>query len=166
MESTKRQLSKRGKKPSTYGRIVTGNVNGTAIVQSDEPLLAYGQRGGEIRVGLRADTEFCEITVSDDGAGIPQEYLNDLGSKRITFKGGANRGVGLVHAFKTIKTWDGKIAIESKVGLGTRIKLKLFVYVETTGVHHGGDELEFKYKSLDSIRHHQHLARTKSDKLK
>ena len=38
--STKRQLSKRGKKPSTYGRIVTGNVNGTAVVQSDEPLLA------------------------------------------------------------------------------------------------------------------------------
>src|SRR5260370_3716957 len=38
--STKRQLSKRGKKPSTYARIGTGDVNGTAIVQSDEPLLA------------------------------------------------------------------------------------------------------------------------------
>jgi hypothetical protein len=39
--STKRALSKRGKKPSTYRRIVTGNVNGKAVVQSDEPLLAY-----------------------------------------------------------------------------------------------------------------------------
>ena len=38
--STKRQLSQRGKKPSTYARIVTGTVNGTAVVQSDEPLLA------------------------------------------------------------------------------------------------------------------------------
>jgi len=38
--STKETLSKRGKKPGTYGRIVTGNVNGTAVVQSDEPLLA------------------------------------------------------------------------------------------------------------------------------
>ena len=36
----KEKLPKRGKKPSTYGRIVTGNVNGTAVVQSDEPLLA------------------------------------------------------------------------------------------------------------------------------
>jgi mannose-6-phosphate isomerase-like protein (cupin superfamily) len=39
--SRKKELSKRGKKPSTYRRIVTGNVNGKAAVQSDEPLTAY-----------------------------------------------------------------------------------------------------------------------------
>ena len=39
--SNKRESSKPGKKPSTYRRIVTGNVNGKAVVQSDEPLLAY-----------------------------------------------------------------------------------------------------------------------------
>src|SRR5580692_10028500 len=39
--STKRELSKRGKKPSIYRRIVTRNVNGKAVVQSDEPLPAY-----------------------------------------------------------------------------------------------------------------------------
>ena len=37
----KRELSERGKKPSTYRRIVTGNVNGKSFVQSDEPLAAY-----------------------------------------------------------------------------------------------------------------------------
>ena len=36
-----RELSKRGKKPRIYRRVVTGNVNGKAVVQSDEPLLAY-----------------------------------------------------------------------------------------------------------------------------
>jgi mannose-6-phosphate isomerase-like protein (cupin superfamily) len=39
--SRKRELSKRGRKPSAYRRIVTGNVNGKAVVQSDEPTLAY-----------------------------------------------------------------------------------------------------------------------------
>jgi len=39
--SKKRELSKRDKKPSTYRRIVTGNVNGKAVVQSDAPLPAY-----------------------------------------------------------------------------------------------------------------------------
>jgi mannose-6-phosphate isomerase-like protein (cupin superfamily) len=39
--STKRELSKRSKKPNAYRRIVTGNVSGKAVVQSDEPLLAY-----------------------------------------------------------------------------------------------------------------------------
>jgi hypothetical protein len=39
--SKKRELRKRGQKPRIYRRIVTGNVNGKAIVQSDEPLPAY-----------------------------------------------------------------------------------------------------------------------------
>ena len=39
--SKKRELSERGKKASTYRRIVTGNLNGKSVVQSDEPLPAY-----------------------------------------------------------------------------------------------------------------------------
>ena len=39
--STKRELSERHKKPSTYRRIVTGNVNDKSVVQSDESMLAY-----------------------------------------------------------------------------------------------------------------------------
>jgi hypothetical protein len=37
----KKGLSKGGKKPSAYRRIVTGNVNGKSVVQSDVPLPAY-----------------------------------------------------------------------------------------------------------------------------
>jgi mannose-6-phosphate isomerase-like protein (cupin superfamily) len=39
--SKKRELSERGKKPSSYRRIVTGNVNGKSVVQSDESIPAY-----------------------------------------------------------------------------------------------------------------------------
>jgi hypothetical protein len=39
--SKKTELSERDKKPSTYRRIVTGNLNRKAVVQSDEPLPAY-----------------------------------------------------------------------------------------------------------------------------
>ena len=39
--SWKKEFSKRGEKPSTYRRVVTENVNGKSVVQSDEPLLAY-----------------------------------------------------------------------------------------------------------------------------
>jgi mannose-6-phosphate isomerase-like protein (cupin superfamily) len=39
--SRKKELSKRGEKPNTYRRVVTENVNGIAVVQSDEPLQAY-----------------------------------------------------------------------------------------------------------------------------
>src|SRR5258708_1819316 len=39
--SKKKKLSKRGTKPLTHRRIVTGHANGKAVVQSDESLLAY-----------------------------------------------------------------------------------------------------------------------------
>jgi mannose-6-phosphate isomerase-like protein (cupin superfamily) len=39
--SRKKELSKRGERPSTYRRVVTENVNGKSVVQSDEPLPAY-----------------------------------------------------------------------------------------------------------------------------
>ena len=39
--SRKRELSKGGKKPSTYRRIVTENVNGKSVFQSDEHMQAY-----------------------------------------------------------------------------------------------------------------------------
>jgi hypothetical protein len=37
----KAEFVKRGGKPSTYRRIVTGNLNGKSVFQSDEQLLAY-----------------------------------------------------------------------------------------------------------------------------
>jgi len=39
--SRTRELSRRSKKPSTYRRIATGNVNAKSVVQTDERLLAY-----------------------------------------------------------------------------------------------------------------------------
>jgi mannose-6-phosphate isomerase-like protein (cupin superfamily) len=39
--SRKRDSSRHSKKPSTYRRIATGNVNGKSVVQTDERLLAY-----------------------------------------------------------------------------------------------------------------------------
>jgi hypothetical protein len=37
----KRERATRGKKPSVYRRIATGNVNGKSVIQSDEPMQAY-----------------------------------------------------------------------------------------------------------------------------
>jgi hypothetical protein len=39
--SKKKELSKRDKKPSTYRRIVTANINGKSVVQSDDSMPAY-----------------------------------------------------------------------------------------------------------------------------
>jgi mannose-6-phosphate isomerase-like protein (cupin superfamily) len=41
MASKKRELSKRGNQPNTYRRIVTENVNGKSVVQTDQHMQAY-----------------------------------------------------------------------------------------------------------------------------
>jgi hypothetical protein len=41
MAVKKAEILKRGRKPSAYRRVVTGNVNGKSVFQSDEQLLAY-----------------------------------------------------------------------------------------------------------------------------
>jgi hypothetical protein len=47
--SRKRELSRRGKQPSTYRRIVTGNVDSKSIIQSDD------QVQPEVHTSLRGE---------------------------------------------------------------------------------------------------------------
>lgn len=78
-----------------------------------------------VEVGLSNDKTSCQITVKDNGAGIPKEYLGDLGKKVMSFKGGCERGVGLVHAYKVIQSWGGSISIDSEIGNGTVVRIDL-----------------------------------------
>lgn len=86
---------------------------------------SYGASFGRVEVTLSAADGSCVISVADQGAGIPKEFLTDLGSKRITFKGDIGRGVGLLHAFKTVESWGGKVEIESEMGKGTTIHVNI-----------------------------------------
>lgn len=91
---------------------------------------SYGATEGKIDIILRDDKTSCCIEVADAGAGIPSEYLTDLGKKRITFKGSATRGVGLVHAYKVVELWGGTMGIESQVGKGTSVFVTIPKYIE------------------------------------
>lgn len=86
---------------------------------------SYSSHGGSVVVRLNCDAIKCSIYVTDSGVGIPAEYLNDLGSKPISFKGSKCRGLGLPHAYKIIASWGGRITIQSEVGIGTSVIIEL-----------------------------------------
>lgn len=92
---------------------------------------SYGANGGRVDVELSIDGQMCVIKISDQGAGIPSDYIDKLGSAAISFKGTGPRGLGLTHAFKYIQLCGGSIKIESKVGVGTWVKIQLPHYSET-----------------------------------
>ena len=67
-----------------------------------------------------------EIIISDNGTGIPEEYLSKVFDPFFTTKPvGKGTGLGLNVAFNIIQKHQGIINIESTAGEGTVFTIKL-----------------------------------------
>lgn len=117
------------KESCAYVRVSSLDLKSVLSNLMNNAVESYGKSGGKVRVELAVTPESCAISVIDLGAGIPSEFLSQLGHKAITFKGSEGRGVGMVHAFKTVESWGGKVEIESKVGTGTKVRIILPRYL-------------------------------------
>jgi len=81
------------------------------------------------RVG-REDPHRVEITLSDNGCGIPKENLNKLFDIFFTTKGSRGTGVGLSMAYRIVKDHSGDIDVESEVGKGSKFTVSLPIWEE------------------------------------
>jgi PAS domain S-box-containing protein len=84
----------------------------------------YSPAGGEIRVLSRRDGTQVLISVSDQGQGIPQEFLMRVFERYERYESSpASRiigtGLGLPIARQIVEMHGGKIWVESKVGTGS-----------------------------------------------
>jgi signal transduction histidine kinase len=80
--------------------------------------------GGKIFVGIKKIEGFVEVSVSDDGAGIPPEYLDKIFEKfvqvdrrKAQLRTGA--GLGLTFCRMVVETHGGKIRVESELNKGS-----------------------------------------------
>jgi len=97
-------------------------------------------RGGRvfIRVAPDSGNGTVDLTVRDSGAGIPAEVLPRIFDRYFTTKNGPDSsgkggtGVGLAACREIIEAHQGKIRVESTVGVGTAFTLKLPV-AKTSG---------------------------------
>ncbi len=81
---------------------------------------------GELTVKTSAKNDFIEISISDNGCGIPPENLNKIFDPFFTTKAtGEGTGLGLSICYGFIKRHNGSIDVESKVGVGTTFTVKL-----------------------------------------
>lgn len=90
----------------------------------------YTHPGGRIDAGLSDDGEFLKFVVQDTGIGIPENEFENIVhfgfragnvSDRIT-RGG---GFGLTKAYYIVKQFNGRMWIESRLSLGTKITIKI-----------------------------------------
>jgi signal transduction histidine kinase len=65
------------------------------------------------------------IEIKDDGPGIPPEVLARLGERGLSAGKVSGSGLGLYHAFETVKNWGGTLNVASEVGKGTSIRIQL-----------------------------------------
>ncbi len=81
---------------------------------------------GEIVLKSRFDERFVYISVSDTGAGIPEEIMNRIFDPFFTTKEvGQGTGLGLSISAEIINKHNGELLVESVLGVGTTFTVKL-----------------------------------------
>ncbi len=78
---------------------------------------------------IKVNTEFLNnkklcITVSDNGIGIPKDFINKVMTPFFSTKKGKNNyGLGLSYCFKVMKSHNGSLQVKSKENQGTEMCL-------------------------------------------
>ncbi len=84
---------------------------------------AMGQ-GGVLRVDTKRLKDRVEVTISDSGSGIPPEQMEKIFNYYYTTKENGV-GLGLPIAHRIIEAHGGQLKIESRVGVGTKVTVRL-----------------------------------------
>ncbi|WP_243299766.1 PAS domain S-box protein [Bacillus litorisediminis] len=82
------------------------------------------EKTGQIRVKVEERENLVRIRIIDNGKGIPKEQLEKLGTPFYTTKE-KGIGLGLAISQKIVDRHRGKMAIRSKVGLGSMVDVVL-----------------------------------------
>ncbi|MBB3113381.1 PAS domain S-box-containing protein [Paenibacillus phyllosphaerae] len=80
--------------------------------------------GGNVCIELRADSSCLLIRFSDQGCGIPQESITQLGDPFFTNKENGT-GLGLMVSKQIIANHKGSITFDSTLGEGTTVDIRL-----------------------------------------
>ncbi|MDG0814456.1 histidine kinase [Cohnella rhizosphaerae] len=76
--------------------------------------------GGTVRISVKRDGDGCEVTVADDGVGIPAHALATIGERRET------GGVGLANIGQRLKLlYSADLHVESWPGEGSRVGFRI-----------------------------------------
>ncbi len=108
-----------------YKVFTDANMLNTIIRNLCTNAIKFTHEGGSIKIICRKEDEnFCRISVSDNGVGIPEENLNKLFSLQNSVstagtKQESGTGLGLILCREFVEKHSGKIWVESTVNVGT-----------------------------------------------
>lgn len=80
---------------------------------------------GHILLSLEASSDYIEISIKDNGCGIPTHVIKKITAEGFSFNKKNGAGFGLSHAQKYIEQIKGTMLIESKENTGTQVLIRL-----------------------------------------
>jgi PAS domain S-box-containing protein len=81
--------------------------------------------GGQIWLEASSDNDTVEIAVGDQGCGMSEETQQHLFQPFYTTKGDLGNGLGLYISQEIVERHGGTLVVESNVGLGTVVRVRL-----------------------------------------
>ena len=84
-----------------------------------------GDRNGIIILSARRVRDVCELTVRDNGPGIPKAVWSSLFQPFTSYGKSGGTGLGLAIAKGIVEAHGGSITFESKKGVGTAFRIRL-----------------------------------------
>jgi len=82
------------------------------------------ERGGTVTIILGVEHQICRIRISDTGAGIPEDVQPKVFQPNFSTKTDG-MGLGLAIAQKVIEDLNGTVTLQSTVGVGTVVEMKI-----------------------------------------
>jgi signal transduction histidine kinase len=87
-----------------------------------------GERGTRVTIGARRlSGERVELTVADDGVGIPPEVLPRIFEPQFSTRS-KGTGLGLAIVQRVVRAWGGTVSVDSEQGRGTVVTVELQVW--------------------------------------
>ncbi len=83
------------------------------------------QRSGTIFVSAKYYTEYIELSIEDNGMGMSEEDMERLTSGRMSSEKSSFGIWGTIERLKILYGEDDVVSIESKLGSGTKVKIKI-----------------------------------------
>lgn len=80
---------------------------------------------GRVSIELSYTKNNLILKITDNGKGIPAKIIPELGKRGMTFEKESGSGLGLHHAFETVRHLGGELSINSLIGQGTTVKVIL-----------------------------------------
>jgi PAS domain S-box-containing protein len=80
--------------------------------------------GGKLMIKAQRDGDYISISIQDTGEGIPKEMMPRLFQPLSTGKP-KGTGLGLAVSKRLVEAHNGNISIESEVGMGTKVTVRL-----------------------------------------